>query len=304
MIWCKAIAQQSVLSLLLSPPSSLLPPPLLKKKRDLFITGIFPARKLFFITVLNKFQKIAAGENYSHYSFILIPKQKGCNCNDFAKHGNRVIQHNHKKGDFCRHFRQLFYQLRSTQNRAHRDVLGVDLRHFDNRLGNGRQTRGEELEHVLQLFHRLRHRIVEKRHQRDCVDDLFHGAPLYPCLRTGQGSDPVRPNPFGVLVKQIEEHRIHPGVGRPLAPWRVVRLRPCTSERRVVQGCGQLHAHGHPLVSKKRAEPALPPPPCGARNMGAISTRAIRWVLNHHGHTNKETRACVIHLLLLLLLLF
>ena len=47
----------------------------LTKKRDLFITGIFPARNLFFITVLNKFQKLAAGENYSHYSFILIPKQ-------------------------------------------------------------------------------------------------------------------------------------------------------------------------------------------------------------------------------------
>ena len=47
----------------------------LKKKRELFITGIFPARNLFFITVLNKFQKLAARENYSHYSFILIPKQ-------------------------------------------------------------------------------------------------------------------------------------------------------------------------------------------------------------------------------------
>ena len=46
-----------------------------KKERGLFITGIFPARNLFFITVLNKFQKLAAGENYSHYSFILIPKQ-------------------------------------------------------------------------------------------------------------------------------------------------------------------------------------------------------------------------------------
>ena len=62
------------------PPSlpSLLPSlPLLlkkKKKRELFITGIFPARNLFFITVLNKFQKLAAGENYCHYSFILIPK--------------------------------------------------------------------------------------------------------------------------------------------------------------------------------------------------------------------------------------
>ena len=37
--------------------------------------GVFPARNLFFITVLNKFLKLAAGENYSHYSFILIPKQ-------------------------------------------------------------------------------------------------------------------------------------------------------------------------------------------------------------------------------------
>ena len=91
---------------------------------------------------------------------------------------NRVIQHNHGKGDFRRHFRQLFHQLRSTQNRAQRDVLGVDLGHFNNRLGNGREP-VEELEHVLQLFHRLRHRIVEKRHHRDCVDDLFHGAPLY-----------------------------------------------------------------------------------------------------------------------------
>ena len=61
-----------------------------KRKRNLFITGIFPARELFLITVLNKFQKLAAGENYSHYSFILIPKQKGCNCNHFAKHGNSL----------------------------------------------------------------------------------------------------------------------------------------------------------------------------------------------------------------------
>ena len=65
----------------LPPPlPSLLPslPLLLKKKktkRVLFITGIFPARNLFFITVLNKFQKLAAGENYRRYSFILIPKQ-------------------------------------------------------------------------------------------------------------------------------------------------------------------------------------------------------------------------------------
>ena len=33
--------------------------------------------------------------------------------------------------------------------------------------------------------------------------------------------------------------------------------------------------------------------------MGAISTRAIRWVLNHHGHTNKETRVSVIRLVVI-----
>ena len=68
-------------------------------------------------------------------------------------------------------------------------------------------------------------------------------------------------HPRGVFVEQLEEHRVLPGVDRLLAPWSVVRLGPCTSERRVVQGCGQLHAHGHPLVSQPRAEPALPPPP-------------------------------------------
>ena len=32
-------------------------PPLLKKRRELSITGIFPARESFFITVLNEFKK-------------------------------------------------------------------------------------------------------------------------------------------------------------------------------------------------------------------------------------------------------
>ena len=31
--------------------------------------------EFIFITVLNKFRKLAAGKNYSHYSFILIPEQ-------------------------------------------------------------------------------------------------------------------------------------------------------------------------------------------------------------------------------------
>ena len=54
---CRASAQQSVLPL----PSS-------SKQRELFVAGIFPARNLFFIMVSNKFQKIATGKNYSHYS--------------------------------------------------------------------------------------------------------------------------------------------------------------------------------------------------------------------------------------------
>ena len=82
--------------LLLSPPSSL---PLSfqrtkkKRKRELFITGIFPARNLFFITVLNKFQKIAAGENYSHYSFIL--PCDGANARKASNTGTQMMWHLH-----------------------------------------------------------------------------------------------------------------------------------------------------------------------------------------------------------------
>ena len=70
-MWSGAKQLCTAIGSLPPPLPSLLPspPPLLKEKRELFITGIFPARNLFFITVLNKFQKLAAGENYSHYSF-------------------------------------------------------------------------------------------------------------------------------------------------------------------------------------------------------------------------------------------
>ena len=78
-IWCKASAQQSVLSLLPSPPQ--------KTKEGTFYYMNISGDEFIFITVLNKFKKIAAGENYSHYSFFLIQKQKGCNCNDFVEDG-------------------------------------------------------------------------------------------------------------------------------------------------------------------------------------------------------------------------
>ena len=57
----------------------------LKTKEGTFYYRNISGEEFIFITVLNKFQEIAAGENYSHYSFILIRKQKACNCNDFVE---------------------------------------------------------------------------------------------------------------------------------------------------------------------------------------------------------------------------
>ena len=86
-IWCKA--KCTAIGSLPPPLPSLLPslPPLLKKEGTFYYRNI-SGDEFSFITVLNKFQKIAAGENYSHYSFILIQKQKGCNCNDFVEDGS------------------------------------------------------------------------------------------------------------------------------------------------------------------------------------------------------------------------
>ena len=47
----------------------------LETKEGTFYYRNISGEEFIFITVLNKFQKLAAGENYSHYSFILIPKQ-------------------------------------------------------------------------------------------------------------------------------------------------------------------------------------------------------------------------------------
>ena len=47
----------------------------LKMKEGPFYYRNISGEEFIFITVLNKFQKLATGENYSHYSFILIPKQ-------------------------------------------------------------------------------------------------------------------------------------------------------------------------------------------------------------------------------------
>ena len=61
------------------------------KEGTFFYYRNISGEEFIFITVVNKFQKHAAGENYSHYSFILIPKQKGRNCNHFVKDGRRHL---------------------------------------------------------------------------------------------------------------------------------------------------------------------------------------------------------------------
>ena len=89
---------------------------------------------------------------------------------------------------------------------------------------------------------------------------------------------------------QAEPHRTNRSTPNPPWSWPssgFVKRRSSRALHLCTQsgagGCRQLRAHGHPLVSQPRAEPALRPPPCGARTMGAISTRAIRWVLKQNG---------------------
>ena len=67
-IWRTAGAQQSVLS---PPLHSLLPslPLLLLKKRELFITGMFPATNVFLLQFSINSKKSPPGENYRRYSF-------------------------------------------------------------------------------------------------------------------------------------------------------------------------------------------------------------------------------------------
>ena len=78
------------------------------------------------------------------------------------------------------------------------------------------------MEDVWQLFHHLRRRIIESRKQRDRIDDLLHGAPLYPLMRPGQGRHPVRPRPAGLFFK-AEELRLVCGIPDR---GRVVHLAP------------------------------------------------------------------------------
>ena len=133
---------------------------------------------------------------------------------------------------------------------------------------------------VEELLHHQRRRSIDDLHLRSKaheVGQMLHGVPLNPLLRPDVG-ETVRPRTPELFLKQREQLGFPLGLDRLLAPWSVVRLGPSTFERRVVQGCGQLHAHGHPLVSQARAELALPSPPRGA-------TAAVN--IHHVAHTRK-----------------
>ena len=54
----------------------------------------------------------------------------------------------------------------------------------------------------------------------------------------------------------------------------------------MVPGCGQRHEHGHPLGSQPRAEPALPPPPRGARTVASSHRQTAK--VHFTGYAQKK----------------
>ena len=107
----------------------------------------------------------------------------------------------------CWHFHQLFRELRLTEDRTLRDGVLGDLGHVDNLLGH---RVVEELEHVHQLVHHLRHRSVEieHRHGDKGLDHLLRGVPLDPLLRPPRLDQTGRPQPAGLFLKELEELRL------------------------------------------------------------------------------------------------
>ena len=129
-------------------------------------------------------------------------------------------------------------------NRAHGDVLGRDLGHFDDLLGI-RHERVEETEDVWQLFHRLRHRSVENLHRMraaDEVDDVLHGVPLDPLLRPRPGENPGAATRRQAHLRRPEKSTQCLPPGEWVLPelGRVFRLvptpRPCPSSALVRHG--------------------------------------------------------------------
>ena len=54
----------------------------------------------------------------------------------------------------------------------------------------------------------------------------------------------------------------------------------------MVELLGQCHRDGHPLMSKPRAEPSLPPPPCGGGSIAINFHRLLEFSKRKH-----ETRS-------------
>ena len=142
---------------------------------------------------------------------------------------------------------QLLRQVRLATQASRRDVLERDLGHVDNLLGNRRQTRGQELEDVRQLFHHLQHRSIESLDQ----------------LVTSRGPAIVR-RELKILG------RSHPGAGAnvlsPLGGVRCVHLRVRMVGHRSQHRSGRLL-----LVSPPRAQSSLFPPLCGT-DEGAMAS--------------------------------
>ena len=83
-----------------------------------------------------------------------------------------------------------------------------------------RHKRIDEPEHIHQLFHRLRHRRIKQRDHRHVVDNLLHGAPLHPLLRSRHVKQTVWPGATGGR-HVIHVHRIVHGacrLGRGMPP--------------------------------------------------------------------------------------
>ena len=130
------------------------------------------------------------------------------------------------KSRLCRHFHQLFRQLRFAKD-SRRDVLEDDLGHVDNLLGNHKRRRVKETQDVHQLFHHQRQKIIEDLYHGSKVGKLLHGVPLDPPLRPWRLCQAGRPPPAGLFVVQAAELWMGERFFRDFAVWFNSNLSWC-----------------------------------------------------------------------------
>ena len=115
-----------------------------------------------------------------------------------------------------RHFHQLLRAVCVAGRTAREGRTGHEI------LGTAMTCLGTEqvddLEHILQPVHRLRHRNVERRDGHERLQHGFHGALRNPFLWPRRLCQAGRPPPCDVFVIHIEEHRSLPGVDERLRP--------------------------------------------------------------------------------------